>query len=192
MFKRTLFSFLVPVVAMPVAAQADEFAAAMETFVTENAATWATDTIFVEAIRAQNLETAGYDHTHIDELDALWRGQVGSADAALIQEVMANPAAIYLRQQVQAMGGSVTEAFIMDQHGLNVAASHVTSDYWQGDEAKYQETFARGAGQVHYGDIELDQSTQTVQGQVSMTIVDDATGEPIGALTIGINLTALM
>ena len=192
MFKRTFLPLFTLSLLAPVAAQADDFAAAMETFVTENAANWASDPMFVAAIRAQNLETAGYDQTRIDELDALWRGQVGSADAALIQEVMANPAAIYLRQQVEAMGGSVTEAFIMDQHGLNVAASHVTSDYWQGDEAKYQETFARGPGQVHYGDIELDQSTQTVQGQVSMTIVDDATGEPIGAMTIGINLTALM
>lgn len=192
MLTRSFLTVAFPLFTLPLAAQASEFDGAMETFVAEHAASWVADPVFISAIRAQNLETAGFDQTRIDELDALWRGQVGSAEAILIQDVMSNPAAVHLRQQVEAMGGSVTEAFIMDQHGLNVAASHVTSDYWQGDEAKYQETYARGAGSVHYGDIELDQSTQTVQGQVSMTIMDEATGEPIGALTIGINLTALM
>ncbi len=38
----------------------------------------------------------------------------------------------------------MTEVFVMDARGLNVAASDVTSDYWQGDEEKFSETFPKG------------------------------------------------
>lgn len=173
-------------------AAANEFQDAMEAFAKEHVLAWISDPMFIAAIRSQNETTADYDQTQIDELDIIWRTQVGSTDAELIQDIMVSPTSTRLREQVEATGGAITEAFIMDQHGLNVAASHVTSDYWQGDEAKFTETYGQGPGQVHYGDIELDQSSQTVQGQVSMTIIDDETGEPIGALTVGINLTALM
>ena len=171
---------------------ADDFTDAMQTYANEHLAGWLSDPFFIAAISAQNTETAGIGQARIDELDALWRGQVGNDEAELIKAVMANDAAVHLRKMVESAGGAITEAFIMDQHGLNVAASHVTSDYWQGDEAKYQETYLIGPDAVHFSDIELDQSTQTVQGQVSMTIVDPATGAPIGAITVGINLTALM
>lgn len=186
--------FIVPLLIIGAAApaSANEFEAAMRDYVESNLSSWANSPALIAAITAQNGETNGYDQTRIDELDTIWRAQVGSADATLVESVMNNDAALFLRQQVEQTGGAITEAFVMDAQGLNVAASHATSDYWQGDEAKFQQTYLVGPGSVHYGEIELDESTQTVQGQVSMTIVDDTTGEPIGALTVGINLTALM
>ena len=41
-------------------------------------------------------------------------------------------------------------------------------------------------------EVEFDESTQTFQGQVSVTIVDPASGEAIGAMTLGLNAEALM
>ena len=79
----------------------------------------------------------------------------------------------------------------MDQRGLNVAASHATSDYWQGDEAKFTQSFGLGAGAIHCGDIEFDESSQTYQGQVSVSIVDPETQAVIGAITFGLNADAL-
>lgn len=171
---------------------ADEFEGALEAYLTDNIAAWASDPTLIEAVRAQNLETAAFDQTRIDELDILWRAQVGAADADMVEKTMSNPAALFLRKQVEATNGAMTEAFLMDAKGLNVAVSHPTSDYWQGDEEKFTQTFSRGEEGIHVGDIELDESTQTVQGQISMTIVDPDTGEAIGALTVGVNLTALM
>jgi len=72
-----------------------------------------------------------------------------------------------------------------------VALSDVTSDYWQGDEAKWQMTYGEPAGTVHLGDVELDESTQTYQSQVSFPIFDPETGEGIGAVTVGVDLSAL-
>ena len=102
------------------------------------------------------------------------------------------PAADFLRTQVDKSDGAITEAFIMDARGLNVAASMPTSDYWQGDEAKFQQTYMVGETAVHFGEVELDESTKQAQAQVSMTIVNNDTGVAIGALTVGINLNALM
>ena len=78
----------------------------------------------------------------------------------------------------------------MDAKGLNVGQSDVTSDYWQGDEAKFQKSFGAGAGAVFVDEAEKDESTQMLQSQASMTIVDE-TGAPIGAITVGINLDKL-
>jgi hypothetical protein len=101
-------------------------------------------------------------------------------------------AADFLRGQVDASGGRITEVFIMDRHGLNVAASAMTSDMWQGDEAKFTETYSMGAGAVHFSEVELDESTQRYQAQISVTIVDPSSGEPIGAMTVGVDAEALL
>ena len=79
----------------------------------------------------------------------------------------------------------------MDNRGLNVATAGLTSDYWQGDEAKFTETFGKGAGAMQIGEVEFDESSQTYSVQVSLTIVDAKTATPIGAMTIALNAEAL-
>jgi hypothetical protein len=90
-----------------------------------------------------------------------------------------------------AGGGLFTEIFVTDSVGLNVAASDVTSDYWQGDEAKFTESFGAGPGAVHLGEIEFDESTQMYQSQVSVPVLDPESGAPIGAATFGVNVELL-
>lgn len=164
---------------------------AMQAYVDTSVMGWAQDAAIVDAINAQNARTAGYDAARIDELDQTWRAEVGTG-SDLVNGVLMNAAADFLRSQVDASGGMITEVFIMDAHGLNVAASDATSDYWQGDEAKFQETYPKGAGAMHFGEIEFDESSQTYQAQISITISDPATGTPIGAMTIGIDAETLM
>ncbi len=171
---------------------ANEFEGAMQDFLNNNIAKWAMDPVITTAIDAQNAVTAGYDQTQIDDMDQLWRAQVGMDNADIINDVLNNDAAAFLRQQVASADGAITEVFIMDARGLNVAASDATSDYWQGDEAKFQQTYGVGPSAVHFGEVEMDESTEELQAQVSMTITDQTTGEIIGALTVGINLNALM
>lgn len=189
---KTFTAGLVIAVASTQPLYADEMQQAMQSFLNQNVVIWASDPALIAAIEAQNTQTAGFDQAKIDELDQLWRGFYGVDDAEIISNVVQTPAADFLRMQVEQSGGAITEAFVMDARGLNVAASLPTSDYWQGDEAKFQQTFLIGETAVHFGDVELDESTQQVQGQVSMTIVNTDTGTAIGALTVGINLSALM
>ena len=72
---------------------------------------------------------------------------------------------------MEETGGAITEVFVMDAQGLNVAASGPTSDYWQGDEAKFQETYLKGAEAIHVSEVEFDESSQTYSVQVSVTSV---------------------
>lgn len=163
----------------------------MKAFLHEKVSPWAADPVLVEAILAQNEKTAGMSAAEIDAQDQLWRGQVGTAQAPLIDSVLTTAASDFLRSQVEAAGGAITEIFITDALGLNVAASSVTSDYWQGDEAKFSETYGVGVGAMHFSEIELDESTQMYQAQLSLTLVDPASNEAIGAMTVGVNAEAL-
>lgn len=169
----------------------DEFTPALEAYMASDIAAWAADPVLLEAIRAQNAATAALDQAGIDALDAQWQAEVSAADSALISGVLHNPAADFLRARVADSGGRITEAFITDNKGLNVAASDPTSDYWQGDEAKFQKVFPTVGG--HFvSDVELDESTQRYQGQISLTISDPATGEALGTLTVGVDAESLM
>ncbi|MEQ8877236.1 MAG: hypothetical protein RIC49_12575 [Phycisphaerales bacterium] len=173
-------------------AAADEFSQALSGYYDSQIAAWASDPALVSAITAQNAARSGLTQAEIDAMDTEWRAQVGAADAPAIAPVLNNAAADFLRARVAESGGVITEAFTMDANGLNVAATAVTSDMWQGDEEKFTMTYAMGPGATHLGDVEFDESTQTYQGQISVTITDPATGAAVGALTIGVNAEALM
>ncbi len=55
---------------------------------------------------------------------------------------MSSPLSVYLARIQGKSLGLYAEVFVMDKTGLNVGQSSVTSDFWQGDEDKYQKTFA--------------------------------------------------
>lgn len=171
---------------------AGDFGAAMQSYLDTEVRAWADADVLVEAIRAQNAVTVGYSDAEIEALDQAWRAEVGTGSTPTITPVLENAAADYLRDRVAASGGMITEIFLMDARGLNVAASNVTSDFWQGDEAKHRETFGIGAGAYHLGDVEFDESSQRYQGQISLTIADPETGEPLGAMTVGVDAEGLM
>ncbi len=145
----------------------------------------------VAAIAAQNAVTAGYDQAKIDELDTQWRAEVDAAAKPLIDATMGNAASKYLAQVQAESGGMFTELFATDAKGLNVAQSTVTSDYWQGDEDKFTGSFGAGADGIALGEVEQDESTQTFQSQVSITITDPSTGAPIGSITAGVDVSML-
>ncbi len=178
-------------VALSLPAAAQDYEGAMRSYLEAHIQNWANDPTLVEAIRTQNGRTAGLSQAEIDGLDSTWRAEVGTAATPTISPILENAASDFLRKRVDESEGIITEAFIMDARGLNVAASAVTSDYWQGDEEKFTMTYPQGAGAVHFGEIEFDESSQTYQGQVSVPIIDVATNEVVGALTVGLNAEAL-
>ena len=145
----------------------------------------------IAAVRAQNAETADLSKERIIALDNAWRGQIGGSDTPLITKVTGNSAADRLRALQEESGGLYAEIFVMDGVGLNVAASQITSDYWQGDEAKWQQSYGAGADAVHIGEVEFDESSQSYLSQVSLPVVDPQTGAAIGAATFGVNVEML-
>lgn len=149
---------------------------------------WLSDSALIDAVRVQNEKHAGLSQNDIDTLDQAWRNQADAGSGPLIEDLLSRSVSQYLREQQSNSNGLVAEVFVMDNLGLNVAQSDPTSDYWQGDEAKFQKTFGDGAGSIHIGDVEFDDSSGYYQVQVSMTIDDPESGSPIGAATFGISM----
>jgi hypothetical protein len=173
------------------AASANEFESELKELAAGKIAEIAGAAEVISAVKAQNEVTGSYDQAKIDELDGQWRTEADSIDQPLIDEVLDRPVSGYLADAQEASGGLFTEIFVMDAKGLNVGQSDVTSDYWQGDEAKWQETYPVGKGAVHISELEQDDSTQILQSQVSVPVIDPDTGAAIGAVTFGVNVNNL-
>lgn len=172
-------------------AAAQDFDAAARRFVEGTLRGWLADPLVVQAIKTQNAEHAKLTQADIDALDRTWRAETKAAAKPLIGRVLGNALSKYLAGREQSSGGLVTEIFVMDNRGLNVGQSDLTSDYWQGDEDKWQKTYLVGPGTVFVDKVEMDESTQRFQVQVSTTIVDPADGKAIGAVTVGLDAEAL-
>lgn len=172
--------------------QEDVYRVPLRAYAEEQLSTWLTNEELLQAIRDQNAAHANLTQADIDQLDLDWRAQRKEASKPLIDDLLNRPASEWLRGQQAQTASFVTEVFAMDNHGLNVAQSVETSDYWQGDEAKWQETFGNGSGDIHISEVEFDESTGSYQSQVSMPITDPATGELIGAITFGVNVQSLL
>ena len=153
---------------------------------------WMQDPVVIDAIKAQNAKHAGLTQDKIDALDKQWRAETKAGSKPLIDSVMGNALSAYLKKKEAESKGLVTEIFVMDDKGLNVGQSDITSDYWQGDEAKWQKTYSVGPNAVFVDKVEQDESTQKFQTQVSMSVVDPATGKVIGAVTVGLDVEMLM
>ncbi len=160
-------------------------------YVNANVVPWLSDPVVVDAVLAQNAKNAALAQADIDALDAQWRAEIDAASKPMIDATLGNDLSKFLAQKREASGGLITEAFVTDAKGLNVGQSDVTSDYWQGDEAKWQKSFGAGPGAIFVDAVEKDESTQSLQSQVSITISDPATKQAIGAITLGIDVDAL-
>ena len=162
----------------------NEYAPHMEMYMTLTVSNWVADATVLDAIRAQNAKTSGLSEAEIIALDDEWRAS--DETGALQRGVLETASSDFLRDMVAASDGMVSEVFVTDAVGLNVAASVATSDYWQGDEDKFSMTYSVGVDAIHIGDMEVDASTGAYQGQASMTITDPDTGAPIGSVTVGL------
>ena len=173
-------------------AQGEEaYVAEVKKFVSGNVLSWLNDPAVLSAVKAQNAKHAALAEPDIIKLDKEWRAQVDAPSKPLIDSVVKNALSAFLTAKKADSKGLVTEVFIMDDKGLNVGQSDVTSDYWQGDEAKWQKTFKVGPDAVFVDKVEKDESTQQLQVQVSVSIKDPETGKAIGAVTLGINVDLL-
>lgn len=169
----------------------DDHEAAIRNDVIPQVRSWLADAKVISAVNNQNARYASLSQGDIDRLDKQWRAETSSNSRDLIDGVLSNSLSGYLGGIKNDAAGLYTEIFVMDNKGLNVGQSDVTSDYWQGDEDKWKKTFLAGADAVFIDDVEFDESTQTFQAQLSLPVVDPVTGETIGAATVGVNVEML-
>ncbi len=153
---------------------------------------WLETDIVRLSVQSQNARHADVDSARIEALDQQWVAEREAADKPLIAATLSSPLSVYLtRVQAQAQG-VYYEVFVTDDKGLNVGQSAITSDYWQGDEAKFQKTFPISADAVFIDEAEWDGQLNIWRAQLNLTIADESGSQAIGAATIEINLTELM
>ncbi|MCK5746370.1 MAG: hypothetical protein KAH44_09145 [Oricola sp.] len=162
-------------------------------FYVNNVEQWVNDPQVITAIREQNLRTFGMDQDAIIAADEKWRAEVGSdnADRPMVADVMNRDVSIFLKQKQRAADWMVVEIILMDAKGLNVGLSTPTSDYWQGDEAKHEKTFQAASHDLFIDEVEFEAEAGLLLSQVSQTIFDPDSGEPIGAVTVSVNMNKL-
>ncbi|GLQ06712.1 hypothetical protein [Sneathiella chinensis] len=151
---------------------------------------WLGNPVVPLIIEAQNKKYSALSEADIDRLDKQWRQETKQDDQPLIANILSNPLSNYLTQIQAGSGGLYTEMFVMDANGLNVGQSGITSDFWQGDEAKFQKTFPKGHGAIFIDEAEYNEATASWRAQVNLTI-SDTNNRPIGAITVEYNLTEL-
>lgn len=143
--------------------------------------------VMMVPLLTQNARNQTMALSDIQQLDKLWTGEQTPARTELRQSVLASDLARQLRQLKQQSGDVIEEVFVMDNRGLLVASSDLSTDYWQGDEAKFTESFGRGPGRLFIDKVRFDQSSKAFLSQISTTVVDSQ-GKAIGAVMIGIDV----
>jgi hypothetical protein len=153
--------------------------------------TWLANPIVALSVKAKNALHKDFTQAQIEELDGIWRKETKASDQPLISATLTSPLSIYLLRVQAGSQGAYAEVFVTDNRGLNVGQSSVTTDYWQGDEDKFQKTFDVGAEAVFIDKPEFDEETKAWRAQVSLTLTDPDTKKKIGAVTIEVNLTEM-
>ncbi len=143
------------------------------------------------SVRDQNKKYKNRTRDDIEALDDQWRAESQASAKPLISATLSNPLSAYLTRIQAHSGGLFTEIFVMDDKGLNVGQSSISSDYWQGDEAKWQKTYAAGAGAIFVDEPEWDADSRTWRIQVNVSVDDVDTNRAIGAATFEVNLTEM-
>ncbi|NQV98256.1 MAG: hypothetical protein HQ483_01040 [Rhodospirillales bacterium] len=172
-----------------ISASAGEYDEQVKAAYAKHVAPWLSDPAVISAIKAQNEKHASMDAAAIDVADKAWRAEKKAGGGAMVDAVLGNALSAFLKDKKAASGGLITEMFIMDNKGMNVGQSDVTSDYMQGDEAKWQKTYSVGDGAMFIDEVEFDDSTKSFQVQVNGTVSDG--GTPVGAITVGMNVEKL-
>jgi len=144
-----------------------------------------TNPVFVAAVGKQNAKGLSLDQ--IKQIDKEW---VEAEDELPIHsELIKNACADEIRKIIKK-NPIIREAFVTDNQGANVGQNDLTSDYWQGDEAKWQDAYNDGKGGVHYGKNKFDKSTNTVLQHIGLPIINPD-GEVIGAVCYGVAIDEL-
>lgn len=150
---------------------------------------WTASPVVLLTLEASNKRHTDLTEDRILTLDKQWRAERKSDDQPLITAVLSSPLSGYLTAIQASSLGLYTEIFVMDNKGLNAGQSAITSDYWQGDEAKFQKTFPLGPTAIFIDKPEVSDGTGTENVQINMSITDGT--EAVGTVTVEVNLTEL-
>jgi hypothetical protein len=158
----------------------DQASDAVKAFVKDVLIAQCANPVFVAEVKKQN--DKGVALEQIKKIDQEWMD--AEEELPIHVELTTNACAKEIVKLAKAHN-TIGEVFVMDNQGANVGQNELTSDYWQGDEPKWQKSFAEGKGGVDVDKEKLDKSTNIVDQKISLPIID-TDGKVIGAVCWGI------
>ncbi|MEX3315424.1 hypothetical protein [Sulfitobacter sp. PS-8MA] len=161
----------------PRAVQAADVPWLLRDYIDRDLLSWVNAAPIVEAIEAQNLRHHGQAPPVIGARRA------GLASLSL-------PLSDYLHAQVARSGGRITKVTLIDAQGLAVAAGVLSSAQAPGDAVAFPQSLTAAPGAILVDRVSFDDSTQSYRGQVTIAVVNPATGVAIGAITVGLQAVA--
>ena len=135
----------------------------------------------VAAVQQQN--AAALSKADILRRDLAWSS--GDSTLPLKQQMLGSEITHFLKQQVER-SRVYSEMILTDRQGANVATWPLSSDYWQGDEAKWREVALFGR-ESYLSPIAHDLSSDSNVVQLAVPVLDDQ--HTIGVLIVSIRLS---
>ncbi|MDI9244504.1 transporter substrate-binding domain-containing protein [Marinobacter sp. CHS3-4] len=120
-------------------------------------------------------------------LDAQWQVLAPDTHSNMARRVAETPASTVLRNWQEEQGSLVTEVMLTNSIGALVAMSQLTSDFWQGDEPKFESHIRTETRNLYVSPIRYDASTGRFQVTVSLPILVKGRWIPVGVLAIGLD-----
>lgn len=142
---------------------------------------WESEQALIKEVAAQNQKAVPL--AEIQKIDKEW--MASSRDTLDDRQKMleTNACATHLKELTGQLTDAA-EAFVMDNQGALVCMTQKTSDYWQGDEPKWQESFLNGKGAVFVDKAVYDESSHDTLIHISVPVMNDQ--KAIGAICVGI------
>ncbi len=133
------------------------------------------DDILESALKYKNKDAVAINKYLLD-MDKKWvKAEAGDP---LIMEHLRGKSAERLKRYT-LLDKTISEIFITDKFGGLVAASDKTSDFYQADEAWWQEAYNGGSGDIYVGNVEYDESAGVIAITIAVPVKDEK-GEVIG------------
>lgn len=127
-----------------------------------------------------------WQEQQIVQHDQQWMQELNLKISGLAEAMLQTELSQYLRHWQRQFNGQIAEVMLTDQQGRNVAISELTSDFWQGDEAKFQRLYQSELDYV-FDEVSFDASTQRFLVHLSIPI-KDVSEQHIGVLILGIDV----
>ncbi len=119
--------------------------------------------------------------------DEVWNKGEGKP---LVDRVLSNRASRELRRMLQR-DPKFLRITVIDEQGATVAATHKTSDYFQGDEEDWRSIYAEGRSVISILDIEHDPATGINFIGIGVPILEEDSAQSIGALHAMIDIASI-
>lgn len=150
--------------------------------------------LFRELEAQVSLRTAISNGPHIASLseilnlDAQWRALAPRQHSEMARRVADQPASVLLGEWQHNHRSLVTEVMLTNRMGTLVAMSQLTSDFWQGDEPKFEHHIRSEDRDLFVSPIRYDASTSRFQVTVSRAVIAEGQWLPEGILVIGLDV----